>query len=428
MPYDQAATRNIRRVVDSQPISRKMVEFEDSYDQPSSLGLDIDSEYSSSGVATPADGYVLPETITYTLHITFEGDAVLHEHKNKSIHPNDSSSYISIEKASKECVLTQYEQTALMGRELNFRQGTCTITCEDSSVRKHTQGLSTAADWKDICTVLVNLWKPSMHHSIHLDIYREYFGLLNRSLSDDFAKAKRSELYRLMKLGFNGHKYIPLSDLKRVASMDMIRGIIIDDATIKHADKEELIREVYDKAPILMTMCVFTRLRMKCIKALLSRGVNDKTYPLEDRNCCHVECELDFYNLIRDQGTFHTATFFKPGEHKELPIATVVPIQFYPKDQDSTTVVDWPQRMSSEDAVLFKQRAHCGSGAFSNVYRVRIDPGHHKLAKVSEASGSYSIRILIIYCISIVLPGSFYAVTIIRSIWLFSKCNPAKYN
>lgn len=385
LPHDQATTSQIRGVIDSQPVARGMVQFEESYDQPSSLGYDVDSEYSTSGFATPADGYVLPETITYTLHVTFEGDTVPNKHNNELIHPNNSSSYELIAKASEDCIRTQCDQTALAGKSVNFRQGTCTITFKESSIGKHTQGLSTAADWKDICTVLVNLWKPSMHHSIHLDIYREYFGLLTRSFSDEsFAKAKRNELWKLMKSTFNGRKYIPLSDLKRVASMDMIRGIIIDDATIVPAEKEDLIQEVYDKAPILLTMCVFARLRMKCLKALLCSRVDDETYPLEERHCCHDECEPDFHNLLEYQGRFHTARFFKPGEHKKLPIATVVPINFHPRDRDTTTFVDGPQQMISEDAVSYKQRAHCGSGAFSNVYRVRIDPCHHRLAKVSQ--------------------------------------------
>ena len=389
MPRDQANSSNIRSVLDSQPVSRQTVQREDSYDQPPSLGLDVESEYPTSGFVTPADGYVLPETITYTLHITFEGDAVSSKHNNENIHPNNSSSYQFIEKAAEDCVRTQFDQTALAGRSLNFRQGTCTITCKEIGIGEHTQGLSTAADWKDICTVLVNLWKPSMHHSIHLDIYREYFGLLIRSFSDEsFAKAKRSELYRLMKPAFNGHKYIPLLDLKRVASKDMVRGIIIDDATIMPAEKEDFIQEVYNKAPVLLTMCVSARLRMKCLKTLLSNRVNDETYPLEERHCCHNECEPDFHNLLQYQGRFHTARFFKPGEHQKLPTATVLPIHFHPRDRDPTTFVKGPQRMSSEDAISDKQRAHCGSGFYSNVYRVRIDPGHHKLAKVSQINKS----------------------------------------
>lgn len=390
--HQQGIIVNTATIEDAQTVFRPTFQPEESYDLPSSLGPHADIEDSSSGSASPPDGYIIPETITYTLHVSFEGEEVPNTSKDVPIHPNNPSSYAEIATAAEACVEVQYGPTALAGRSVNFRHGECTITCDERSIRKHTQGLCTPADWKDICTELINLWKSSRHQKIHLDIYREYFGLLTRRISDEsFADAKRGEIWRLMKSAFDGRRYIPRSDLLRVASKDMIRAIIIDDCTVLTEQKEGFIEEVSKKAPKLLAMCVHAQLRMECLGELLKNGQSDETYPLEQRHCCHPKCGPNFEILLQYQGGFNAAEFFKPGEHKKLPRATVVPIHFHPKDIDPTVSVDKPQETSSEeetrsddeDATSDKQRAHCGSGAYSNVYRVRIDPAHHRLAKVS---------------------------------------------
>lgn len=173
--------------------------------------------------------------------------------------------------------------------------------------------------------------------------------------------------------------------------MDMVRGIITDDPTVLPAQKERFIQDVYKKASILLTMCVLTQLRMECLKALLDKGKGDDTYPLEQKDCCHKKCGPNFDNLLQYQGGFHAAVFFRPGEHKKLYKGTVVPIHYYPKEFDATAcsaespVVpsEGEREFDDDDKDSEKYRAHCGSGVYSNVYRVRIDPAHHKLTKVS---------------------------------------------
>lgn len=76
------------------------------------------------------------------------------------------------------------------------------------------------------------------------------------------------------------------------------------------------------------------------------------------------------------------------GEHKVLPSCSVLPINFVPRfDEDATAVnPDAIGQGSSplpdaEEVLLLRQS---GSGAYSRVYRVRIDPDHHKLSEVTK--------------------------------------------
>ena len=344
----------------------------------------------------PANGYIIPESVTYSLSVTFEGNKIPNAPKNVSMQPNNPSSYEDIEKTTRKFVESQCDATSLAGKSVNFRQGDCTITCDDhewNDIGKHAHGLSTKTDWKDICRVLADVWERSRHRAMHLDIHREYFGLLTRRIGEEsFANAKRREISNLMKSACDGREYISRTDLLTVASKDMIRAIIVEDPSIQKEEEDELIQKAYDTAPILTTMCVHAQLRMKCLKALLAHGISDKNYPLEPKHYCHKNCTPNFKNLLQYQGGFHAAVFFSLGEHKRLHKGTVVPVHYYPREIEDVAFFNSRHGSASEketenddeDKESDKYRAHCGSGAYSKVYRVRIDPAHHRLTKVRK--------------------------------------------
>ena len=357
---------------------------------------------------SPSDEYFIPEIVTYSLFVTFEGKEISDAPKLLKLRLTNPSNYNDIATTAERCVKAHYDPSVLAGRSVNFRHGDCTIVCQHSNENEnntHVQALSTKADWKDICTVITNLWTSSRHESIHLDIRLEYFGLLTKSINADesFAEAKRHEIWCLMKPSFDDRKYIPLADLMRVKSRDMIRSIIIEDPTLSMlpAAKEAFVEKVYEKASILLTQCVLAQLGMGCLKALLDKDITDNTYPLEPHHCCHDKCGPNFGNLLSGQGGFHAAVFFMPGEHQEIPRGTVVPIHYCPKD-DPKSSADIDQALAPRGKPRFpsgkretdKTKAHCGSGAYSNVYRVRIDPAHHTLSKVSQPDKPLSLRTL----------------------------------
>lgn len=364
------------------PLIQRAVSSEQSYDR--ALDQDADPGHIKTR-HRPANGYIFPEIVTYSLHITFEGQRV-------SIHPNNLSSYEDIATKAEEWVNAQFRHSALAGRSVNFRHGDCTITSRNKNKsfgHIHTQSLSTDADWRNLCKVLA----PLGDQNIHLDIHREYFGLLIQRVSDEkFAETKRTEIYNLMeKTALNG-RYLPRSDLLRVASEDMVREIINDDLTLQPAEKEPFIQKVCKRAPKLLTMCVLARLPMNCLKRMLERGQDDNTNPLEKEHCCHQGCAQDFEDLLRYYRELNAATFFRPGEHQRLPDGTLLPIHYHPKVQDKSNFRASGARDASEKGIESdeenrssdKYKALCGSGAYSNVYRVRLDPAHHDLAKVSE--------------------------------------------
>ncbi len=124
-------------------------------------------------------------------------------------------------------------------------------------------------------------------------------------------------------------------------------------------------------------------------------GHDDNTLPstpLANKHCCHQRCGPRFKQLLVVQGGFYAAEFWEPGEHKRLHSCTVVPMQYHPKEsqeddylnEETETLSEVEEGGHDEGMTTPAQKACCGSGAYSNVFRVRMDPAHHRLSKVSH--------------------------------------------
>ncbi|KAL8792076.1 MAG: hypothetical protein Q9195_005331 [Heterodermia aff. obscurata] len=358
------------------PVSKPAASSEESHDW--SLDQDQDADHVRNETQySAADGPTTLDIVTYSLRITFEGQEVSSKHKNVPIHLSNVSNYEGLASKAEECFKEQFHLTNLAGRSLNFRHGECAITCkknDKSFGNKHTHGLSNDADWQHLCTVLQDLYVSSGGPDIHLDIHREYFGLLIRRVSEEaFAKAKRLEIYNLMKTAFDGSKYLPQSDLEKVMSKDMVRGVITDDSTVQLVEKETFIEEVSKRAPKLLTMCVLAGMQMSCLKLLLEKGLNDNTKSMKEEHCCHKKCAQDFATLLQWYRGLNAATFLQPGQHQRLAKGTVVPVHYHPKHEDQMTSRTESSGDASEKEIESdeeteysdKRKALCGSGAYS---------------------------------------------------------------
>ena len=370
-------------------------ESEESDDRPQGHQANSDSGLVESRSDGPNVDYTLPETVTYSLHITFDGEEVPNNCQDVSIHPYIPSSYDNIKDSAssiaKTFLTSQHGPTALINRFIHFRHGHCIVTRDKSDEVDnaiYTRSLSCHADWEDIFTKLKKLGRPPGHQAIHLNVYREYFGLITRKFSEEaFADTKRKEIWDLMKKPasvFGDNKYLPRSDLSILASMEMVRGIVTDDPTILPNERESFIHNVYRNASKLLIMCVLAYMPMNCLKTLLERDYNDSTN-LEVKHRCHKHCAHRFELFLRYQGGLKAPVFAQPGQHHKLPKGRVVPIHYCPQLKYPFVSRGNAVEETSENEVE-RDAARCGSGAYSNVYRVRLDPAHHSLAEVSVIS------------------------------------------
>ena len=212
--------------------------------------------------------------------------------------------------------------------------------------------------------------------------------------------AKSLEMLDLRRGDWNlspGKPYIPHTDLKKFILPNMLPEIINEGLkqNIDADQKDALIQQLQSKGMILLAMFVNINdsAPLDCLRKLLAKGYCDEKLshqPLTRDHLCHNKCRKVFDMLLQQQGFYIAAQFNKPGGHQVFHHHIAVPIHFCPMDKDSdgsdfelAQVGRNIEQMTHATQTDAKQQACCGEGAYSKVYRVRLDPNHHTLAKVS---------------------------------------------
>ncbi|MCJ1263927.1 hypothetical protein MMC22_003797 [Lobaria immixta] len=341
----------------------------------------------------------IPPTITYSLHSSLRsvqevsGCAFI----DQTLPFDGARTYQDIESKARDYIRSHHGEI-LAARELYFRIGKCTIF--DESGYKDTHLLTSQDDWNEICLVLIDLWNKK-GRTPRLKISQDYFGLQTQVVSGEpFANSLRNEIHNLMKQASDGKWYIPCAELNIITSNPMIRRIVLEDAHLDMTldEKDLFIRKVQRDARRLLVMCVDASLGMSCLKELLDKGLTDAKLPFGKISPCHSQCKVNLRSLISMQGSFMAAEFLDIGQHQNFFPQTVVPIHYkkvktqdnhpaeeknehFPTSEKKASDTNSTSSFDDNDDGHAKKMACCGRGAYSNVYRVKIDSDHHRLSK-----------------------------------------------
>ena len=280
---------------------------------------------------------------------------------------------------AQDCV-KHFHEKEVGQKALLFRYGNCTLSNERKF--RSRLPLRSPEEWLVVCKAILKYHGANVSDSLKLVVFREYALFHDRAPKDQtLTAAKRTEIYDLMKPAWDERpvkRYIPHTDLSKVILPSMVPEIVNEglDPAIDAAQKDAFIRQLQSKGMILLAMflCECRGLPLSCIRTLLDKGYCDAKLPdepLRDADLCHRGlCKQEFDALVERQGRYAAAKFDKPGAHQDFHHHIVVPLQFCPRDGDS------------DGTDSDKGRAFCGQGAYSKVYRVRLDPNHHMLAPV----------------------------------------------
>ena len=379
------------------------------------LGRSTSSEYCSSHeslelygptILGALDTIDIPKSIECTLNITIGGAKAAVATETLAIDYTGPNSYRNVENIGQDIaqrIAQTQADTASSGtlatRQLNFKYGNCTVIGDN--VEKSGLPLTTREDWESVCAILENYWRLEPLRKLHVDIFRDYFSYRDRASSEaSFAATKRFEIDSLIRYTSENEPYIPRTALMRFNSLQNIREIIIQDDRLNmgSADKEHFIQTVRSDAPCLLAMCVYAGLKMQCLSVFLRMGFSDAKLPTQS-DYCHDRCAPDFRTFLNNRGCFAPARFDNTGEHQDFESHVVIPIHFIPVEKDEDDILRAGRQKELEKpkggtsrVTDAKQSACCGSGSYSNVYRVRIDPDHHRLQKVSETSSIFPFR------------------------------------
>ena len=339
---------------------------------------------------TSAQGSAIQNRITCILRITLRGSPVSNPPKELEILLHEPETYQIIEQVA-ERHAKSFCGRSIGSRELIFRYGNCTIIWDN--INKQRRPLRSHEEWVEVYKSIVEYWTSHSHEQLQLHIWRDYHQ--QPTIDGSFAEAKTNEIHDLMKHAWDLRRYIAHSDLEKIMSDHTIREIIMEDDCkgIKPDDKEMFIQQVQSQGRILLAICLRSDIKMRCLKRLLDSTRSDARLPFDEKDQCHPSCRGKFQTLLDAQGIYLAARFDDPGEHKGLHPSIVVPLHFCPradgknnmilKEADSS-VNELQDPYSQEIAAKKKMAAECGSGAYSNVYCVKLDPNHHGLSKVSR--------------------------------------------
>ena len=357
-----------------------------------------ESVHSARRTQNTAQGSVIPNSIACTLHTTLRGSLESNPPKYLEVLLHDPDIYKGIEQAAE-----QHAKTLCAGsigsKEMIFRYGNCTIIWD--KISKVRRPLRSYEEWGKVYKKIVKYWTSHSHEQLRLHIWRDYHQ--QHTIDGSFAETTNNEIHDLMKHGWGPKRYIAHSDLDKVMSDHTVCEIIMQDKGIRSHDKDSFIQQVQSKGRILLAICVQSDIKMKCLKHILDREEKDSdaALPFDMDDICHKNCRSRFQRLLDVQGSYLAARFDGPGQHKILHPSIVVPLHFYPRvagrknmnvEEIITSVNELQDSHSEEVAAKKKEAARCGSGAYSNVYCVKLDPNHHGLSKVGHIPQECSLE------------------------------------
>ena len=356
-----------------------------------------DSDYLPRPFESAGASFVVPSSIKYTL-VTYLGPSKSTHPKDLKVSIHDPNSYQEIEETAQDCVRDVHRQE-IGQKGLLLRYGNCTLSGENGF--RSRLPLRSPEEWVEICKAILKYQAANASESLHLIILREYALCQYRATEDSpLIEAKSLEILDLRRGDWDrspGKPYIPHTDLKQFILPDMLPEIIKEGLkqNLDASEKNALIQDLQSKCMILLAMFVNINVSnpLDCLRKLLAKDYCDAKLahqPLTKGHLCHNKCRKAFDTLLQQQGIYIAAQFNKPGEHQVFRHHIAVPIHFCPMDEDSdgsdfelTHVGRNIEQMTHGRHNDAKQRAFCGEGAYSKVYRVRLDPNHHTLARVS---------------------------------------------
>ncbi|KAL8747676.1 MAG: hypothetical protein Q9190_000472 [Brigantiaea leucoxantha] len=356
---------------------------------------DTISEKAKQHTGLLSQSHVIPESIHCSLLIKFAVEPPKTFRRQIMLNFNEVDGYKNIEHTADRYVKEEFADDLDNEEFPFFRRGKCIVVSRLKPPRCFT--LSSQASWKMVYTEILKSYALNTDEHIRLEVERDY-DALSKSGPESIVY---HQIGSLMKTSFSGRPYISCSDLDRIMTIEAVEELITSEAPamLTGAKLQSFIQEVHTKAPKLLAMCIFAEISPRCfIYLFIEKRLYDDKLPLAAGDCCHRVHKNKFDRLVGNQGGFSAAQFNIVGDHQSLSSDTVVPIYYHPTEGNEKSInqdegqgtpnlgsESHPGRRKSKD------NACCGTGAFSAVYRVKIDPDHHQLSEVCLYRGATTI-------------------------------------
>jgi len=260
--------------------------------------------------------------------------------------------------------------------ELYVRYGLCrVIGREHEEVFTHVDDCEALSDTaiKDICGFI----GAHAFEKFDLEISWDWsYSSLKRDLDPgvEFTEMMRGEIYHKCKKNFLNQSYLPRIDVGRLKDAELIRKVIDADRKLDGQNKPPFDRKFFANqvilhAPRLFLTCVYLDRSMAFLKHLIDFDYSDQSLPdISHLNSCprSKHCEADLEMFVVAQYGFFAKKIEGNKEVMELNDHEVMPIAYGNNGKE------------------------IGSGSFSIVKSIFINPFHHYLPGVSTRNVNIS--------------------------------------
>ena len=316
----------------------------------------------------------IPNSVPCKLYVFLDGKIFPHFEEARC-YWNDASYFNILQNAADRILEEQgnfhpEDESARLYR----RAGRCRLVRREDDFEVESIIIENKRQWAQFLPLMVAKFAANNPFvPFYLDFHWEYSLLIiKRQDGVAYAETVKGVLYDRLKRNHRNQKYIPRQVLDNLFKPSTVRELIDQDESLKrleqrlHAetsqflDKEKFIDHVIANGIVYLALCNYVGLPLECLYRLIEK-YKDCTTLLQVSDCPNDISKPQFDYLVELQGGFQAHTFPNdrgPPKHQKLGNSIVVPINF-----DET-----------KDLV--------GSGGFGDVFRVHIDPDHHRFSPV----------------------------------------------
>jgi hypothetical protein len=316
----------------------------------------------------------IPKAVPCKL-VVFLDDKIFSHFEEARCYWNDTSYFNILQNAADRILKEQGNfHPSDESARLYKRAGRCRLVRREDDFEVESIIIENKRQWADFLPLMVASFAANNPFvPFYLDFRWEYSLLIiNRQAGVPYADTIKGVLYDRLERNHRNQKYIPRQVLDNLFKPSTVRELIDKDDSLKRLaqklptetgqlfDKEKFITHVIANGIVYLALCIYTGLSLECLYRLTEK-YKDCTTLLQVSDCPNDISKPQFDHLVELQGGFQAHTF--PNDsghpiHRQLDDSIVVPIKF---DEEVDSI---------------------GKGGFGEVFRVQIDPDHHRFSPV----------------------------------------------
>jgi hypothetical protein len=162
--------------------------------------------------------------------------------------------------------------------------------------------------------------------------------------------------------------YIPKDELESLTAKDIVVPLVEHEATslaVALPERAKLAAKIYQEAPILLAIFVYSRLDLDLLEEMVAHGMSDQDLPLTEPSLPWISEDTlhwQSYRVLRNlQWSFTAAVFHPIGDrHQDFVPNIIIP---------------------------FLSKEEIAHGSFCIVYKVQIEQSHQRLYALKKVCG-----------------------------------------